>query len=107
MPDDPSEATVDANSAQAAGAPKAVDASAPDAKAIQEKAAADKEAKERAAAEKMASDKAAEEKREALRQVATSLVLIPFTFGVGLICVLLLGCTLMQGRMSNISVNGV
>ena len=73
---------------------------------------ADAKAGAKAGNEKGAEDhasrkEAAEEKGDAWRQVVTSIVLILFTFGVGLLCVLLLYCTLMQGRMSNISVNGV
>jgi DNA-binding transcriptional regulator YdaS (Cro superfamily) len=106
----------DANAAGAATAPKEADAKATDAKAEDQKGVADKPADAKAGAkagnEKGAEDhasrkEAAEEKGDAWRQVVTSIVLIVFTFGVGLLCVLLLYCTLMQGRMSNISVNGV
>lgn len=42
-----------------------------------------------------------------LREWVTSTVLIVFTIAVGLLCVLVLSCTLTQSRMSSISIDGV
>jgi hypothetical protein len=62
-------------------------------------------------AEKPASDAAAAngpgEDPSRLREWVTSTILIVFTIAVGLLCVLLLSCTLTQTRMSSIVIDGV
>lgn len=42
-----------------------------------------------------------------LRTIVTSAILVAFTVGVGLTCVLVLSCTLTQGRLSRIAIDGV
>ena len=41
------------------------------------------------------------------RQVVTSVLLVLFTTAVGLLCILVLACTLTQARLTTISVDGV
>ena len=41
------------------------------------------------------------------RQVATSMLLVLFTTAVGLLCILVLACTLTQARLTTISIDGV
>jgi hypothetical protein len=49
----------------------------------------------------------AEDGASRFRTMLTSTLLIVFTMSVGLVCVLVLSCTLTQMRMSSISVDGV
>ena len=59
-------------------------------------------------ADKVATDaSAAEEPTSKLVQMITSFGLIAFTITVGLLCVLVLACTLTQARMSGMSIDGV
>jgi hypothetical protein len=51
--------------------------------------------------------KAAGERPGTLREWTTSTVLIGFTIALGLVCVVVLSCTLTQARMSSISIDGV
>jgi hypothetical protein len=50
---------------------------------------------------------AAEDGPSKFRAMLTSTLLIVFTMSVGLVCVLVLSCTLTQTRMSSISIDGV
>jgi hypothetical protein len=50
---------------------------------------------------------AADEEPSMLREWTTSTLLIVFTLTLGLLCVLVLSCTLTQTRMSSISIDGV
>jgi hypothetical protein len=59
-------------------------------------------------ADKVATDaSAAEEPTSKLVEMITSFGLIAFTIAVGLLCVLVLACTLTQTRMSGMSIDGV
>jgi hypothetical protein len=48
-----------------------------------------------------------DEEASKFRQVATSISLVLFTSAVGLLCILVLACTLTQTRLSAISIDGV
>ena len=47
------------------------------------------------------------EEASKFRQVVTSILLVLFTTAVGLLCILVLACTLTQARLTTISVDGV
>jgi len=51
--------------------------------------------------------KAGDARPSTLREWTTSTLLIAFTIGLGLLCVVVLSCTLTQTRMSSIAINGV
>ncbi len=47
------------------------------------------------------------EEASRFRQIVTSILLVVFTSAVGLLCILVLACTLTQTRLSTISIDGV
>ena len=48
-----------------------------------------------------------DEEASRFRQIVTSILLVLFTSAVGLLCILVLACTLTQTRLSTISIDGV
>ena len=48
-----------------------------------------------------------DEEASRFRQIVTSILLALFTSAVGLLCILVLACTLTQTRLSTISIDGV